>query len=176
MKIWSSEHVFDHPWETVAKAAVQKYPNPLNTNVTGIDVVERRIDSLQRIRSHRLIQTTWHVSLWIARLLGGNRTCLGSEHSCIDRAQRRMSLQSRNLTFSNVVSIDERLTYTPHPSEPERKTLLQQEAIITVGQHMPLIDYLESLVFNTINTNAHKGRQAIEFVIERMQQSTTQQQ
>ncbi|CAH1644913.1 unnamed protein product [Spodoptera littoralis] len=29
MKIWTSEHTFNHPWETVAQAAWRKYPNPI---------------------------------------------------------------------------------------------------------------------------------------------------
>ncbi|KAF3824581.1 hypothetical protein GH733_009915 [Mirounga leonina] len=35
MKIWTSESIFDHPWETVTTAAMQKYPNP--PSVVGVD-------------------------------------------------------------------------------------------------------------------------------------------
>jgi len=172
MKIWSSEHVFEHSWETVVKAALQKYPNPLSPNVTGVDVVERRIVDGHKLKSHRLFQTQWQVPGWISRVLGGNKVCFGSEHSTIDARERTLTLKSRNLTFSNMLSIDERLVYRPHPDNPRGKTQLTQEAVITV-QQMPLVDYMESLLCNTINANAHKGRQAIEFVIERMQQGST---
>jgi len=171
MKIWSSEHVFEHSWETVVKAALQKYPNPINPSVTGVDVVERRLVDGHKLKTHRLMQSQWQMPGWIARVLGGNRTCFGSEHSCIDARARTMTMQSRNLTFSNLLSIDERLVYRPHPEDPAGKTQLTQEAVITV-QQMPLVDYMESMLFNTINTNAHKGRMAIEFVIERMQQNS----
>uniref|UniRef100_A0A4W2H4Q8 PRELI/MSF1 domain-containing protein n=1 Tax=Bos indicus x Bos taurus TaxID=30522 RepID=A0A4W2H4Q8_BOBOX len=30
IKIWTLEHVFDHPWEIVTTATTQKYPNPVN--------------------------------------------------------------------------------------------------------------------------------------------------
>ena len=43
-------------------------------------------------------------------------------------------------------------------------TLLRQEAVITV-QGVPLTSYMESLVESTCSSNAHKGRQALEWVI-----------
>ena len=72
MKIWSSEHVFNHSWDNVVKAALQKYPNPLNPSVVGVDVIDRVIDNERAlIKSHRLLTTTWSFPPWIAKLIGG---------------------------------------------------------------------------------------------------------
>ena len=71
MKIWSSEHVFNHSWDNVVKAALQKYPNPLNPSVVGVDVIDRVIDNERAlIKSHRLLTTTWSFPPWIAKLIG----------------------------------------------------------------------------------------------------------
>ena len=43
MKIWTSEHVFNHSWEQVTCGQWQKYPNPHNSAVLGTDVVDRRV-------------------------------------------------------------------------------------------------------------------------------------
>jgi hypothetical protein len=167
MKIWSSEHVFHHSWENVVKAALQKYPNPLNPSVFGVDVIERHIDFNENIiKSHRLLATTWQMAPWITKLLGGNKTCYASEHSRIDLSRRQFELRSRNLTFNNIINVEEKLTYQVHPND-EKKTLLTQEAEITV-RNVPLIDYMENLLATKINANAHKGRLAIEFVIQKM--------
>lgn len=48
-----------HPWETVTKAAMQKYPNPMNPNVFGVDVLDRSVDSTGRLHSTRLLSTEW---------------------------------------------------------------------------------------------------------------------
>ena len=66
MKIWTIEHVFEHPWEVVAKAALNKYPNPMNPSVIGVDCVERIIDN-EIIKSHRLLSSEWHLPNWIAK-------------------------------------------------------------------------------------------------------------
>lgn len=170
MKIWTTEHVFEHPWDAVCKAALNKYPNPINPSVTGVDVVDRIIDSNNIIKSHRLLVSQWSFPNWIAGLLGGNRTCYASEHSQIDRATKTLSLRSRNLTFNNIINVDERLVYSVHPHDAN-KTLLKQEAVITV-QNVPLIDYMENLLATRIGSNAAKGRLAIEFIIDKMNNIT----
>ncbi|XP_019289395.2 PRELI domain containing protein 3A isoform X8 [Panthera pardus] len=65
-----------------------------------------------------------------------------------------MELCSTNITLTNLVSVNERLVYTPHPEDPEM-TVLTQEAIITV-KGISLGSYLESLMANTISSNAKK--------------------
>ena len=45
MRIWTSEHVFNHSWETVTTGQWQKYPNPHNQAVLGTDVVDRKVEA-----------------------------------------------------------------------------------------------------------------------------------
>lgn len=48
-----------HPWETVTKAAMQKYPNPMNPSVIGVDVLDRSVDKHGCLHSKRLLSTEW---------------------------------------------------------------------------------------------------------------------
>lgn len=48
-----------HPWDTVIKAAMRKYPNPMNPCVVGVDVLERSVDGCGRLHSLRLLSTEW---------------------------------------------------------------------------------------------------------------------
>ncbi|KAF4788906.1 PRELI domain containing protein 3A [Turdus rufiventris] len=167
MKIWSSEHVFGHPWDTVIKAAMRKYPNPMNPCVVGVDVLDRSLDNQGRLHSHRLLSTEWGLPSIVKAILGTNRTLTYiEEHSVVDPVEKKMELCSTNITLTNLVSVDERLVYTPHPENPE-KTVLTQEAIITV-KGISLSSYLESLMANTISSNARKGRDALEWVISKL--------
>lgn len=38
---------------------MRKYPNPMNPNVIGVDVLERNLDDEGRLHSHRLLSTEW---------------------------------------------------------------------------------------------------------------------
>ncbi|KAG7268689.1 hypothetical protein CRUP_032630, partial [Coryphaenoides rupestris] len=104
MKIWSTEHVFSYPWETVIKAAMRKYPNPMNPSVVGVDVLERRLDSQGRLHSHRLLSTEWGLPGIVRAILGTNqmRTYV-KEHSIITLTNlvsggREASLPDRTVT------------------------------------------------------------------------------
>uniref|UniRef100_A0A8C6IH63 PRELI/MSF1 domain-containing protein n=1 Tax=Mus spicilegus TaxID=10103 RepID=A0A8C6IH63_MUSSI len=66
-----------------------------------------------------------------------------------------------NISFTNMVSGDERLTYKPHPQDPE-KTVLTQETLIT-GKRVSFSSYLEGLMASTISSNANKGQEAMEW-------------
>lgn len=170
MKIWTSEHVFDHPWETVVLAAWRKYPNPMNPSVVAVDTVDRNIDNGGRLKTHRVLSTEWGLPAWVTRLVGMDRACYVSEHSEVDPSKKSMMLQSRNLTFCNFVTIDERLVYSPHPSDTSR-TLLRQEAVVSV-KGVPMTDYMESVIKGTMASKAGQGRQAMEWVISRIKEET----
>lgn len=77
-----------------------------------------------------------------------------------------MILRTINLTFCRYIAVDETLSYIPHPTNPE-KTLLKQEAVVTVSG-VPLNTYMEDLLTNRISLNAGKGRQAMEWVISKL--------
>lgn len=171
MKIWTSEHTFPHPWRTVVQAAWRKYPNPLQSSVSGLDVLSRAVDPASGLlRSRRLMQTEWGLPAWATALVGLDRPCYVAETSEVDAASQTFTLKSRNLTFASFVSIDERLTYRPHPALPDQ-TLLTQEAVITV-RGVPLTAYCEGVVESHMFSNAGKGRTAMEWVIAKIKAET----
>ncbi|XP_028018178.2 PRELI domain containing protein 3A isoform X30 [Balaenoptera acutorostrata] len=134
---------------------MRKYPNPMNPSVVGVDVLERSVDSRGRLHSHRLLSTEWGLPGLVRAILGTSRTLTYiREHSIVDPVGKKMELCSTNITLTNWVSVSERLVYTPHPEDPGR-TVLTQEAVITV-KGISLGSYLESLMANTISSNAKK--------------------
>ncbi|XP_050308964.1 protein slowmo [Anthonomus grandis grandis] len=165
MKIWTSEHTFNHPWETVATAAWRKYPNPHNTAVIGTDVVERKVEN-GVLHTQRLVSSIWYFPKWATALIGSAKVCYAAEQSEVNLRERQMTLKTINLTFYRHIAVNETLKYVPHPSDPS-KTLLKQEAVVTV-QGVPLTNYMENLLTNTISNNAGKGRQAMEWVINKI--------
>ncbi|CAH1391570.1 unnamed protein product [Nezara viridula] len=165
MKIWTSEYTFNHPWETVAQAAWRKYPNPMNPAVLGTDVVDRKVID-GNLHTHRLVSSKWGLPKWVQTLIGPANICYASEHSIVNPKTKSMTLKTTNVTFGKFVAVDELVKYEPHPEEAG-KTLLKQEAVITV-QGVPLNSYMEDLLTSTIMLNANKGRQAIEWVIDKI--------
>nr|XP_033769976.1 PRELI domain containing protein 3B isoform X2 [Geotrypetes seraphini] len=146
---------------------MQKYPNPMNPCVVGVDVMNRHVDSTGKLHSDRLLSTEWGIPSLVKSIIGASRSkTYVREHSVVDPVEKTFELRSSNITFTNMVSVDERLIYKPHPQDPY-KTILTQEAIISV-KGVSLSSYLEGLMANTISSNANKGRDAMEWVINKL--------
>ncbi|KAI3379149.1 hypothetical protein SNEBB_001474 [Seison nebaliae] len=165
MKIWSSEHVFHHSWETIVNAALRKYPNPLNPAVIGIDIVDRKLER-GILSTHRLIITQWNLGSYINMIMGNQRTFFASEHSEIDVKNRRMVLKTKNLSLNSSASLEENIIYES-TDKKNKQTIMKQESVIKVD-NMPLSNYLEGKALGFCQSNATKGREAIEWVIRRM--------
>ncbi|KAL4235048.1 PRELI-like [Mactra antiquata] len=172
MRIWSAEHIFDNPWELVVRAQWRKYPNKFNQAVEGIDVVDRHVDSKGVLRSHRLLSTRWGLPNWAIKLIGADGVGHASEHSQVDPANKTMEMKTRNITFCNMITIDEKLVYSPHATE-KNKTCVKQEAVINV-YGVPLGSWIESYVCDSISKNASKGREAMDHVMNTIKQETVQ--
>ncbi|KAH0511024.1 PRELI domain containing protein 3B, partial [Microtus ochrogaster] len=130
--------VCSHPWEMVTTAAMQKYPNPMNPSVVGVDVLDRHVDPSGKLHSQRLLSTEWGLPSIVKSLIGAARTkTYVQEHSVVDPVKKTMELRSTN------------------------------EAIITV-KGVSLSSYLEGLMASTISSNANKGREAMEWVIHKL--------
>lgn len=165
MRIWTSEHTFNHPWETVAQAAWRKYPNPMTPSIIGTDVVERQVvDGV--LVTHRLVSSKWYFPRWAQAIIGTAKVCYASERSTVDPQGKIMTLKTINLTFCRHISVDEMLYYSPHPTEPS-KTLLKQEATVTV-HGVPLSHYMEDILTSRISSNAGNGRAGLEWVISKI--------
>uniref|UniRef100_A0AAZ3NZB8 PRELI/MSF1 domain-containing protein n=1 Tax=Oncorhynchus tshawytscha TaxID=74940 RepID=A0AAZ3NZB8_ONCTS len=144
---------------------MRKYPNPMNPNVVGVDVLDRNLDTDGRLHSHRLLSTEWGLPGIVRAILGtGHTRTYVKEHSIVDPEEKKMELYSTNITLTNLVSVDERLVYRPHPDNPE-VTVLTQEAIITV-KGVSLSSYLEGMMALRMSANARKGWDAIEWIIQ----------
>uniref|UniRef100_A0A914DEY3 PRELI/MSF1 domain-containing protein n=1 Tax=Acrobeloides nanus TaxID=290746 RepID=A0A914DEY3_9BILA len=165
MKYWTQERVFDHPWNIVANAAYRKYPNPVNENITGIDVLQQDLKN-GVLQSERLLQSHFSIPGWASKLTGFSGTQYSYELSKIDPINRSMHLFTRNLNIVSMLRVDEKLVYEQHPTDPN-KTLLKQEAIVEVN--LPaLTDYCEKTFMSTYQKNAEKGPRGLEWVIEQL--------
>jgi len=165
MKWWTSEHTFNEPWETVTQAAFRKYPNPCNKSILGVDVVDRKVEN-GVLKSHKLLTTDCVIPSWVAKIIGMT-TCHVSEHSEVDPKNKVMKLRSRNCTLVNLVSVDEAMEYKADPSDPKNKTILTKTNIIAI-QGIPMSDYLEGKMKQTMADKAQQGIDAMDWIINKV--------
>lgn len=133
MKLFSSEHIFkyttiwliyhflyfysflySHSWETVSAANWKKYPNEITPHVISVDYLGRWVDPTTKIlHTERLLTCSQNAPAFISKLLGGENVSHVYEKSWVDPISKKITLVSRNLTFSNLMTVEETCTYTP---------------------------------------------------------------
>lgn len=106
------------------------------------------------------------------KLIGGQNSSIVYERSVVDLSGRKLVLKSTNLTYSHLMTVEETCTYESINTESEidkisvNSTKLTQEArISSFSAWNYLRDSLEDFSINRFQANAHKGRAALENVL-----------
>jgi len=166
MKLWTKEHIFSHPWKNVTEAAWKKYPNEHNTNVTAIDVLDRKVSEDGKLSTTRIFGSHWNFPALLATVLGLPEMCYAVEHSEVDLKEQKMTLKMINYTFLGILAVEETLVYQKDKENPNA-TCLTQDAKISV-QGISFSGYFEDLVVSNYDVNSVKGRTAIEQVVNKI--------
>lgn len=169
MKIFENECTFDYPWRHVSAAHWRKYPNEKADHVVAVDTLNRVYDPASGIlRIERLITCRQAAPRWIVKLVGGTEDSYVREVSEVDLEKRSLTLLSTNLTFSNIMSVEETVRYLPDPKAPLQKTIFQQDAKITAYGALSRFanNAMESFTIDRFRQNALRGRAGFESVLD----------
>lgn len=168
MKVFSNVCHFDYSWEEVSTANWRKYCpwNDKSTHVIAVDTLSRTVDPDTGIlRTERLITCKQSAPKWLLAMMGGNETSHVLETSYVDPETKTVTMCSTNLTFSNLIAVQETVIYRP---ASDFKTQFQQEAKITAvcGGWQKIKNAVEEATVTQFQKNAIKGREGFEAVLE----------
>lgn len=79
-----------------------------------MDVLDRHVDEQGRLHTTRLIGTEGFLPSWVCNMIGVSNRCYAYEHSVVDPVEKTMTMESRNVTLSGWVDVDETITYSQH--------------------------------------------------------------
>lgn len=167
MKIFSTTHTFDYSWEEVSAANWRKYGpwNNKSEHVIAVDTLTRSIDPVTHIlRTERLITCKQTAPQWVRTFLGAEDTSLVYEVSYVDPAAKKVTMCSQNLTWSELLSVQETVTYRPGGSG--RTAFEQQAKIIALcGGWQKIKNTIEDVTVERFKQNAARGREGFERVL-----------
>ena len=141
------------------------------SNLSSNEGVDAALTNLQ-LRTERLITCTQTCPVWVSTLLGATSpTSHIYETSYVSPADKRVTMCSTNLTWSNLLSVRETVVYEPDLScsEPgHERTKFSQEARITAlcGGWKKIKEKIEEASIERFRDNAKKGREGFEMVLE----------
>jgi len=193
MKLFSTEHIFRHPWHTVSSANWVKYPNEMTPHVVHVDYLSRHVDPssgilyTERLLTCRQAMPTFAMRLFKSFAGKSIASCDTSkradsdeesgssyvyERSAVNPARQTLTLQTTNMTLAELMVIEETCCFTPDPADPVGSTHFHQEAQITTtfasGGWSFLKDRLEDFCVTRFQSNACRGRAALEHALERI--------
>lgn len=168
MKLFQNQCDFQYPWEQVTAANWNKYPNEMSTHVKAVDVLRRELKNDGNILvTERLITVKQNVPRWIMAVLGGTNLSYVREVSTVNLKDRTLKMRSCNLTYVNILKVYEMVDYTPHPDDPDNKTLFKQEARITAyGAFTRFCNSMEDWSVQRFCDNANKGKMGFDSVLK----------
>lgn len=168
MKFFENSCTFEYPWKQVSAAHWRKYPNAKADHVVAVDTLHHHYDPETGIlRVERLITCRQAAPRWIVKLVGGTDDSYVREVSEVARDGQSLVLMSTNLTFSNIMSVQETVRYMPDPRNPS-KTLFRQDAKITAYGALSRFanGMMEDFTIDRFRQNALRGRAGFEGVLE----------
>lgn len=164
----SLNHVFKHPWHDISQASWRKYPNPARPDVLSVDMLDRAIDpDTGVLTTKRLICMKGSGPTWLQNLMGTSLLYF-VEEATVDPRTQTMVLSSKNVSFSNLLVMEETCTYTPY-AENKEYTSFVQDAKVTAFP-FGIKNKIETLVLDGFVKNANKGREIMEQAISRLKQ------
>eukprot|EP00732_Lithocolla_globosa_P006452 Lithocolla_globosa_v1_NODE_7504_length_938_cov_12.539071.p1 type:complete len:182 gc:universal NODE_7504_length_938_cov_12.539071:890-345(-) len=167
MKLEVSHHIFYHPFDHVSLASWRKYPNEKCTHVKSVDTISQRVENGILV-TERLFSCRQPVPLIIERFFGLTEPMLIREVSYVDPASRTMTLKTRSLSYAKYGMVEETCVYSEDIHDAS-KTHFTQEARFHAFVGFGFTD-IEDLLVKNFKTNAIKGKQGLEIVIERIRQ------
>lgn len=167
MKVFSNTCTFNYSWDEVSAANWRKYCpwNDKSTHVIAVDTLAREVDPASGIlRTERLITCKQSAPEWMKAIMGGMETSQVLETSYVDPAQKTVTMVSQNITWNNLVSVQETVVYKPNGPH---QTQFQQQANITAfcGGWQRIRNSIEDSLCNRFKENATKGKEGFECVL-----------
>lgn len=167
VKLFTTEHTFQHPFERVTSAFWRKYPNDAAAHVKAIDITDRRIDEQGRLITNRIMSCESALPSW-CRAAGLPQSCFVAECSVVDPKSREMLVKSSNLSGASLMVIEETCRYSASPAAPTKATLYKQEAKITA--FLPfLAGKFESYSFASLQSKSKEGMAVVESLCQKIQ-------
>lgn len=167
MKLFETSHEYPHDWAAVTLAFWRKYPNPCTGHVKHVDILDRRVDPDTGIlHTERLICCVQNVPTLIRKLFGASEETYAYEISEVDPKGKVLEARTVNLTFSNLIRVEERLSYSLANTS---NTVFRQAAKISAfGSLSRFANYIEDFSVNRFRENAARGRRGFEWALDRL--------
>ncbi|XP_008209064.1 protein preli-like isoform X2 [Nasonia vitripennis] len=117
VKYFENSTVFQFSWDQVAQGFWRRYPNPNSTHVISEDTISRELKD-GKLYTKRLLTKTNRVPKWGERFISKNNVKI-VEESIVDPKKKILTTYTRNLGYTKVMSVVEKVVYKVSDENPQ---------------------------------------------------------
>ncbi|EWC86781.1 hypothetical protein PFNF54_04334 [Plasmodium falciparum NF54] len=112
MKLFEQEYKYQYDWGTVTSAFWLKYPNNIQKHIQNIDVIDRHIDTKEKVlKMKRIIHLKYYVPGLLKKLFNVDGSGLAIEEILINLEKKNLTINTVNYTLNPFVNITEKCEY-----------------------------------------------------------------
>jgi len=116
----TQQHTYHATWRDVFLASWLKYPSPIRPDVLSVDIIKKDFDPETGIlKATRLIMVDGMVPNFLKFVFGPSQVVYFVEESTINVKEKAFIMNTKNISYSNLLQSEERCTYTIHPDNAD---------------------------------------------------------
>lgn len=168
-KYFETSAIFNYSWEQLAKAFWKRYPNPNSSHVLTEDTIFREIRG-NELYTKRLITKTNRMPKWGEKFVPSSvkqRETQVLEESVVNPDTQTVTTYTRNIGFTKIMTVVEKVVYSPNPEDPSGKTVAYREAWIDSSLY-GFRRAIESFGLNRFQKNSHQAAEGFNWVLQRL--------
>lgn len=162
--------VLNHSWNEVVTSFWQRYPNPYSKHVLTEDTVERELLQGGKLRSVRFLTKTQlktGLPRWAEKFVPHKLVAI-IEESIVDPKKQTLTTYTRNVGYSKIVSITEKVEYHQDPHNPHQ-TIVSRNAWIESQFHISQLRRpIEAFIYDRFRKNCIKASNGFQWVLSKM--------
>ncbi|PIC39092.1 hypothetical protein B9Z55_010895 [Caenorhabditis nigoni] len=169
----SPVRIYKHPFEIVMAAYEMRFPTcPQIPIFVGSEVTyEYNSDDGAEWVIDRKCQLNVEAPYLVKKIAGVDYVYFSQKNS-LDRRNRTLNIEAKNISFASRINVIENCTYYVH-AENENWTCFEQSASLDVKNFFGLESAVEKLAVRQYGANLAKGKEILEFFIEELLKTTT---
>lgn len=170
VKYFENSTIFQFNWNQVVQGFWRRYPNPNSSHVLTEDTVFREIKD-GKLYSKRLLTKTNRLPKWGERFISKNVVKI-VEESIVDPKRKVLTTYTRNLGYTKVMTVVEKVEYRVSEENPEW-TVAKRSACID-SQLFGFSRAIQAFGVDRFRKNCAKMSSGFNYVLEHMFPHTAQ--
>lgn len=163
-KYYETSTTFNFNWDQVVQGFWCRYPNPHSHHVLTEDTLERNVRN-GKLYTKRLLSKTNRVPKWAEHIFNAKSVKIIEESVC-DPDQKTLTTYTRNVAFTKVMSVIEKVVYKCDDAQPG-KTIAVRSAWID-SQMFGFSRAIRAFGVERFKKNCHKMVAGFNIVLDAM--------